>query len=438
MATKTRSKKIPKRNIQRIVLENGVRVWSEVVRNASSAAVGVWIAAGSRYEALKESGATHILQRIALQGTENRSAEEIANEIDALGGDVDLLTKRDSAAWVARTDTSNVGKALDLLSDLALHPKITQAAQSAEQKTLLEELRVAEKDSDFNLERMFLRSLWKGHGLCRPPRGRLLTVMGKARLEDFSPKSLARFHRQTHHPKAITVTVAGDVDYDKVAALANKFFGSLEQPDKMVSTTTPTAHRFVALRNRPQFPGVRMQLGVPACGAADERRHAAVLLNAVLGRGAGSRLARLLRRKALPATEASSSLLMFADAGVLSIRLRTVPKHAVQALEKVVTELRRLTSTQVEKEELRRAKATVKLTLLSHIETPRARIEDLARQERYFGEPLDPQAEFAALDEVTPAELRLLASEWIVPHELSLAALGNLKGVVIRPKSLRW
>jgi len=438
MAKTTRVRKDISRDVARTVLENGVRVWSERLPQASSAAVGVWVDAGSRYEELKENGATHLLQRIALNGTENRSADDIAKAIDLLGGDVQFTTSRDAAAWTARTANAGLADALTLLADLALRPKITQAALSAEQKVLLEQLRADERDADFNLDHMFLRSFWKGHGLCRPPHGRLLTVNGKVRLEDFKLKSLIRFHRETHHPRAITVAAAGDVTHARVANLAAELFGGLGEPKRTASSPSPKAYRFLALRNRPQFPGVRMEVGVPACGANDERRHAAMLLDAVVGRGAGSRLARMVRGKTLPAVEVTSSLLLFADTGVLSVRLRAVPKHAAEALEGVVAVLRELALVPVDEEELNRAKATCKTAIVARLDSPKTRIEDLARQERYFGGPVDMQDDLAELDRVTPSGLRLLAAEWIAPHYLSLAALGNLNGVTIRPKTLRW
>jgi predicted Zn-dependent peptidase len=438
MAKTTRDRKDTQRDVARTVLDNGVRVWSERVPQAPSAAVGVWIDAGSRYEELKENGATHLVQRIALAGTEKRSADDIAKAIDSLGGDVKFTTSRDAAAWIARTANAGVADAMALLAELALRPKITQAALSAEQKALIEELRADEKDADFNLDHMFLRSFWKGHGLCRPPHGRLLTVNGKVRLEDFKLKSLVRFHRETHHPRAMTVVAAGDVSHARVADLAAELFGGLEEPKKTASSPGPKAYRFLALRNRPQFPGVRMQVGVPACGANDERRHAAMLLNAVIGGGAGSRLARMVRAKTLSATDVSSSLLLFADTGVLSVRFRAVPKHAAEALDTIVGVLRQLALAPVDEEELKRAKATCKTAILARLDSPKTRIEDLAEQERYFGGPVDLQQELAEIDRVTPAGLRLLAAEWVAPHYLSLAALGNLNGVTIRPKTLRW
>ncbi len=401
-------------------------------------AVGVWVDAGSRYEELRMSGATHILHRISLRGTENLSEAEIAKRIDALDGDVKHQTGRDFGAWLASVKSKDLESSLDLLAELTLRPLVTKEALAAEQTVLLEELCADEEDPDFNLERMFLRSLWKTHGLCRPPRGRVLTVRDSTRLEDFKPKVLERFHSETHHPKALTVVLSGDLDHEKALASVQAVFGELEPPKKTAGTTPPTPFRFMALRTRAEFPGVRMQLGVPACGAADGHRHVAQLLNAVLGRGKDSRLARLLRSKSLPVEEGYTTLDMFADAGLLSVRLRTSPEHAGKALEVAVDELRKLTMTPVDEKELADAQAQIESTKLAATESLETRVESLAETERYFREVVDAKDELAKIGAVTPEELRGAASEWIVPHSLSLAVLGDLKGADINPSTLRW
>lgn len=437
-SAKSASRKAPNRDVERTVLDNGVRVITEKVRNAASVGVGVWVDAGSRYEELKESGATHLLQRIALHGTANRSEAKIAKALDAVGGDVEYQTGRDFACWLARVEPKNLPSTLDLLGDLTLNPKVSKTAIAAEQKILLEELKADEKDPDFDLERMFLRSLWKTNGLCRPPRGRVLVVKDKARLDDFKPKSIERFHRETHHPKALTIVLAGDLEHAKAQAAATKVFGDLEMPKKTVGTITPTPFRFMAMRSKPKMDDVRMQLGVPACGASDERRHEARLLNSLIGRGADSRLARLIREGGLEVEEAYSTLDMFGDVGLLSVRLHVGRKHAAESVETVVAELRKLTGLPVEEDELDRAKAQVRAAMLGAVDSVKTRVEDLAAKERYFGRVVPTKDEIEEIESVTPEQVRMLATEWIAPHYLSLAVLGNLKGVNIKPKALHW
>ena len=201
------------------------------------------------------------------------------------------------------------------------------------------------------MEGIFLRSLWKGHGLCRPPRGRLLTVRGHTRLEDFKPKRLQSYHTRSHRPAGMTIVASGALQHAEITALAEKHFGELETPKKSVSTTSPPAHKFLALRNRPQFSKVRFQLGFPTCPAADDLRHAAraaQLRNRrrtwlqAQARGQRRRTCRL-------STSNQSSRCTPTPAASGSAPERPASK-SVEALEKTVAELRNLTRTPLDEE----------------------------------------------------------------------------------------
>ena len=373
-----RAPRPPQRSIKRVVLDNGVKVWTESVPRAKSVAVGVWVDAGSRYEGVNESGSTHLIQRAAFHGTRRRSARTIAGAVASLGGHVTIATERDHAGYLAQVASSDMVKALELLADLALNPIFDRAGVAAEQKKILLELREAQNDPDFNLECMFLRSIWMGRGLCRPPQGRLLTFRDQTKLFDFKPKSLRRMHRESHHPRAITVTLSGNLRHSEAADRVRALFGSLEEPEHVASTLSTMSHRFVALRNRAQFDGVRMMLGSPSCGAPDAARHVAGALNLLLGGGPSSRLARLLRRKRLPAQRATSRLMMFSDAGVLAVQLRTQQGRAAEALAMTVAELRTLAAEPVAAKELEDARDTQRSALLTPFGSTTERIHDMA------------------------------------------------------------
>lgn len=426
------------RDVQRTVLENGVRVISEKVPRATDVVYSVWADAGSRYEDLNESGATYLIQRAAMHGTEKRSERVLKKLIDALGGEVGFKTGRDSAAYYAQCKGKKITDAAEIVADIAVKPRLDKEAIAEESALLLEELREAEADADHALDDMFLRSLWKGHGLCRPPHGRLLTVRGQTRLEDLRPKKLVRFHGMSHHPKALIVIAAGAVDHSEVLELAEKHFGEMEDPKKRASTTTPPTHRFLALRNRPQFEAARFILGFPVCTASDELRHSAMIMNAILAGSPEGRLTALLKGKNSQADEIISTLDLYTDAGCLSIRARTDRTKATDTLDAVVAELRRLPREPLQEKELRKYKNFCKEQLAARLDNLHTRVESLAKDERYFKRAVELEAEVAGLDAVTPEGLQQLASNWITPYRLSLAVLGNLKGVNVRPNALHW
>ena len=435
---KAAPKKNLSRDVQRTVLENGVRVISEKVSRATNIVFSVWADAGSRYEDLNESGATYLIQRAAMHGTEKRSARVLKKLIEGLGGTVDFKTGRDSAQYFAQCKGKQLAQAADIITDIAIRPRLDKEAISEESALLLEELRDAESDADHALDDMFLRSLWKGHGLCRPPHGRLLTVRGQTRLEDLRPKKLVRFHTMSHHPKALTIVASGAVDHSEVLELSEKLFGALEDPKKRASTTTPPTHRFLALRNRPQFEAARFILGFPVCTASDELRHSAMIMNAALAGCPDGRLIKLVKGKKSAVEEIISTLDLYSDAGCLTIRARTDRARMTDTLDAVVEELRRLPHEPLEEKELRKYRNFCKDKLAARLDSLQSRVRSLAEDERYFKRLVELDAEFAGLDAVTADGLQQLASNWITPYRLSLAVLGNLKGVDVRPDALRW
>ena len=203
--------RFPKRNIERIILDNGVKVWTEQVPRSKTVAVGLWLDAGSRYEDKNESGSTHLIQRTAFHGTKSRSGKEIAAAVQGLGGNVSITTERDHAGYLARVSSAKGDATLELLADLALQPRLDQAGIAAEQPKILDELRRAEEDADSCLESLFLRSLWMGRGICNAPQGRLLQFRTEKSVYNFKPAPLQRMHRETHHPGAMTITMCTPV-----------------------------------------------------------------------------------------------------------------------------------------------------------------------------------------------------------------------------------
>ena len=418
----------PERDVMRIVLDNGVRVLTEQVPDASEAVVGLWLDAGSRFEELNESGSTNLIQRLSLQN------DGVDKSIDELAGEVQLETGRDYASYSAQVPPDAAEATLELLTEIALRPNVLEAKIEPECAKILEELRAVEHDPDFVLERMFLRSLWKGHGLCRPPKGRLLTVKDETKLLDFKVKKLAKYHEMSHHPEALVLIAAGAVEHGEVQLLAEQRLGELTKPKKTLATTSPVEQRFVGIKNRPQFEGVRIRLGFPTCSASDEMMPAASVLNALIV----TRLEALANAGELPALEVSTKIEAFADAGCIVVNLHANVGEAQAAYERVVAELRALSIDEVDSDELERAKATLPSQISAQLDSPRARAESLAEFERYFGRVVPMSEQTERLNAVTSKAVSRIASSWIQPYTLSVAALGSLQGLSIKPPTSCW
>ena len=219
-----------RRDVERIVLDNGIRVWTEHVPQSSSVAIGVWIDWMSPYEVASRSGAAHLIQRVAFHGTSARTGEEIAHAVESVGGSVSITTGRDHFGYVAEAPSKHLLAALTLVAELALRPIPTSSAIAVEQKKVMEEVLAEAADPDAALEALFLRSAWIGAGQCREPKGRLLRIRDSLRLQSFARSALLRLHRESHRPSAIAVTISGSLDHGKVQQAVDRIFGSIGEP----------------------------------------------------------------------------------------------------------------------------------------------------------------------------------------------------------------
>lgn len=426
------------RDMERIVLGNGVRVWTEHIPGSSSAAIGVWFDWASPYEQTSHSGGIHLIQRLALHGAGSQNGEDITRTVEPGGGKASIITGRDHFGYVAEASPKRFLAALGLVADLALCPIPTRSSIAVEQKEVMDQVLSEDADPNAAVEALFLRSAWIGLGHCREPKGRLLRIRDSMRLQSFTPSALRRLHRESHRPSAITVTISGSVEHGKVQRSAERIFGALKEPPTAAAKVSAASRRFWATCNRPEFGDVRIMIGAPVCGAADEDRHVAALLAAVLGGGAESRLARLLGVDKRSAEGGVSKVILFAHDGVLATRLTTEPASAQTTLTSVVEAMRRLATDSVSTRELKNAREICSSALHPAFLSIVERIEDMARQERYFSAVVDPHQEEVRMRAVTPSNIREFASSRIAPHTLSVAAVGNLDGVGMDPAALRW
>lgn len=317
-------------------------------------------------------------------------------------------------------------------------PVPTRSAIAVEQQKATDEVLSEGADPDAALETLFLRSAWIGIGHRREPKGRLLRIRDRMRLQSFTPSVLRRLHHENHRPSATTVTISGNLDHEKARQSAERTFGSIKEQATAPPKVSAASRRFWATCNRPEFGDVRMMIGAPVCGGADPDHHAAALLAAVLGGGAQSRLAQLLGADKCSTEAGVSKVILFAHNGVLATRLTAEPASAQSTLTLAVEAMKRLATDPASARELKSAREICSCALHPTFRSIVERIEDMARQERYFSTVVDPNQEQARMQAVTAAKIQDLASSLINPYTLSLAAVGDLARVELHPAALKW
>jgi predicted Zn-dependent peptidase len=405
-------------------LSNGLRVVAEPMPDAQSVSIGVWCGVGSRHEQAEEAGLAHFLEHLCFKGTARRSARDISEEIDRLGGELNAFTTREHTAFYATVLGEHLSHAVNLLEDLVLHPTLTARDVEKERQVILEEIRMVDDNPEEMVHDLHARQLWGRHPLGRPVQG---TTYSVGRL---SRRQVLRFWRRHYQPPRMIIAAAGRLQWRPFLRQLEQNFGRWRpRPAVEPSEAPPPAHGGVRFVRRP-LTQLHCCLSAPGLPHNHPDRYAGYLLNTILGGSVSSRLFQEVRERRGLAYTVYSSQHSFTDTGTTSIYAACHPAAGAKVVQLIERELRALARTGVGRRELNQAKEQLRGTVLLGLEHPHARMSRLARDVFYLGrlEPIDEG--LRAVEAVTPSQLRRLAAALFVPSSYSLTLLGpSARGV---------
>lgn len=393
------------RRIHRTVLDNGLTLVTEEIPTVRSASLGIWVRMGSRYEAPSQAGISHFIEHMLFQGTESMDSRDIAQAIDAMGGQLDAFTTKENACYYANVLDEHLDEALELLSDIVLNPLFDPREMEAERGVILEELAAVEDVPEDLLFEEFLQTYWFGHPLGSPVLGYRETV------ESFEPHDLAAYFRRAYEPGNVLVAAAGNLSHEAMEAWVQERFGDLENGDGRAEVSSPMPHQHFRVLDREQLEQVHVGVGTLGLSAVDPRRYVGYVLNALLGGSVSSRLFQRVREEHGLAYNVYSSLGPYADAGYLWIYAGTRADAAETVVELILEELSVLCEIEVAEVELERMKSHLKGSFMLGLETTIGRMSSLAQEELYFGRPFDLDEILESIEAVTVEQVLELARE---------------------------
>jgi predicted Zn-dependent peptidase len=422
----------PARNIRRTVLPNGLLVLTESMPHMRSVSMGAWINSGSRDEPAEENGLSHFVEHMVFKGTTSRSAQDIAREVDSIGGNLDAFTGKESVCFNIKVLDENLHPALNVLSDLVLHPQFSQADLEREQGVILEEIKMDEDNPDYLVHETFTQNFWKNHPLGRPILGTVKTV------SSFTQDTVFAHHQRRFTPENLVFSAAGHLHHDEfVDAVAHKFGGLKPFGIPIVETEThPATNPHITLKKKRSLEQVQMCLGFPAPPVDSPDRFALYILNSMLGGGMSSRLFESIRENQGLAYSIYSELSPFRDTGSLSIYGGMSLDKTERVLTLTLAELTRLKTEAVSHAELKRAKDQMKSNIVLGLESSSSRMSNLARQQMFFGRFIPVDEIVRDIDAVTPDDTQRLANQLFQPELLALTLLGNLGPMKIERQNL--
>jgi len=415
--------------IERKLFQNGLCLLTESMPDVRSVSIGAWLNRGSRHENPDHLGIAHFVEHMLFKGTTKRTAEDIAQEIDSLGGHLDAFTAKECASYYVKVLDEHLPRAVDILSDLLLHPTFDTDDIEREKKVVIEEIKMVEDTPDDLVYELFTANFWPDHALGRPILG---TADSVSRLD---AKSLCDYFESAYTAKNFVVAAAGNIQAGATQDLIGAAFETLPVRTGTVETGAPRVVVHLDMHDK-DLEQSHICLGT--CGYPQDHkdRYVTYVLNTVLGGSMSSRLFQSIREKRGLAYAVSSNLVAYHDAGAFTVYAGCDASAVSEVIELVVEELRLMKAAPIDKTELQRAKDHLKGSIVLGLESTSSRMSQLARSEMFFGRQVGLDETLSALDSVTVGDVQRVAIDLFRDGGLAATVLGPVDGIELLPSQL--
>ena len=410
----------PSEMVVREVLPGGLRLVTETMPHVRSVTLGVWLTRGSRHETDERGGIAHFVEHMLFKGTGTRSAEDIAQAIDSIGGQLDAFTAKEYASYYIKVLDEHVPLAVDLLADIVQRPAFVAEEVEREKKVILEEIKMVEDTPDDLVHELFTQHFWEGHPLARPILGSPETVEG------LTQKTILDYFGGAYVAPNMIVSAAGNLDHGRLRELIEKAFGGLAPAGEPFHEAAPHVSPQVVTRTK-ELEQSHLCLGTHSYAQSHEDRYVSYILNTVLGGSMSSRLFQNIREKRGLAYSVFSGLSAYRDAGNITIYAGCANEAVGEVIDLCVEELKAIKREPVADSELRRAKDHLKGSLMLSLENTASRMSHLARQEIYFDRHFGLDETLAGVEAVTVDDVQRVASD--------LFSNGSLAATVVGPSA---
>lgn len=403
--------------ITKTVLSNGIRILTEVVDEVYSASMGVWVDVGSEDEKEENNGVSHCLEHMLFKGTERRTAEQIAQEIEDVGGSLGAATSKENTCFYGRVMGDQLPVAIDLLADMIKNAKLDSEDLDLEREVILEEIRMYEDDPEDLSQEVLLFNIWPGHPLGRPITGTSVSVSG------ITSQMLKEHTRRFYRPQNIVISIAGKFDEKSAIEQLAKEFESIEPGEPKNPVKMPKMHKCRVVKDK-DIEQAHVSLAIEGISVTDDRRYQLAVLDLGLGGNMSSRLFQEVREKRGLVYTINSYKVSHTNCGIFGVYAGTSPGKVAQVLELVMEEFRRVKAEGLTEREINRAKAQLKSDLLLGLESMRNRMSRNAYGELFFGRQLAVDEICRDIDKVTASEVKKLANDLLSTEKLSLVVVG--------------
>lgn len=408
-------------------LDNGVTVVTETMPHLESVALGVWVKSGSRDETAEEHGIAHLLEHMAFKGTHKRTARQIAEEIENVGGEVNAATSTETTSYYARVLKDHVPLAVDILHDILTNSVFDEDELAREKHVILQEIGAANDTPDDVVYDKFTEAAFRDQTIGRPILGTPETVNA------FTTTQIRNYLARHYTGDRIVVVAAGAVDHDAFVKLVDERFGKSIKPTGTQLRAIPTAtYTGGDYRENRDLMDAQVMIGFEGRAYQVRDFYCSQMLANILGGGMSSRLFQEVREERGLCYSVYAFHWGFSDSGLFGVHAATGAEDLAELIPVILTELAKAADG-VEEQEINRSRAQVRSGLLMAQESPAARASQIARQMLLFGRPVSNVELMQRLADITPQRLSDLAGRLFFETPITVSAIGPVEKLLAIP-----
>ncbi len=411
---------------RKTVLDNGITVMSEPMDSVRSVALGIWFSVGSRDETAAEAGMSHFMEHMMFKGTPSHSAQDISEEFDRLGAELNAFTSKEYTCYYARLVDEHLPSAFELLADMVVSASLEDEACVSEREVVIEEIARMEDTPDDLIHEIFSRALWPTHPIGLPILGQRDSV------GQFDHEQAVAFRTKHYVTGNCVVAAAGNVDHEALVALAERFLADLPVGPRTVRPVADAAHEARLAVLERDTEQAHICYGMATMNAHHPDRFALALLDGVLGGGMSSRLFQEIREKRGLVYSVYSFSSLFADTGQFAVYAGTRPSNAEEVVRLIRIEMERIASSGVRPDELDRVRQAAKGHLVLGMESTRMRMTRLGKNEVAGGEILSADQIMDRFNAVTMDDLMRVSGD-VLSKDKVLAVIGPFTSEQLQP-----
>lgn len=401
-----------------ITLENGLKIVLEKTEQSKTCSLGVWIASGSCYETPETAGTSHFIEHILFRGTKKRSSLDIAVEMDEIGGILNAYTARELTCFYAHTLSEHMPKALDIICDMIMNPRLDSEDIELEKGVIKEEIAMYEDSPEDLCADTFYESIWRNSMLGTNILGTNKTVDAVTR------ESLAEHLNKFYVPERMVISIGGNFDQNTALDICKKYFSELKNTGFEISPVPADYHQGIT-RIKKDFMQNQLILAFPGVSLGDKKREAALLISSILGSASSSRLFQHLREKLGLVYSVDSACVSHLKAGVFAVFMGLSEKSEKKAIEETLKIISEFPETVTEKE-LSRAKEQSVASFVMNLENTSSRTSRNGRNVLLYGKAISEEDIIKRIRSVTLDELIATAKEILDISKISLCTAGNI------------